>query len=55
MTGKQLRALRLRLGLTQAALARKLGVSVGIVHVWERRLQIPPSRIPYLVKLEKKP
>lgn len=53
MTGKQLQAFRKRLGLTQAALAQKLGVSVAIVAVWESRSKVPAKRVASILKLEK--
>lgn len=38
MTGKQLRAIRKRHGLTQAELALRLGVTTGAVGHWETGL-----------------
>jgi DNA-binding transcriptional regulator YiaG len=35
MTGKQIRTIRIRLGLTQAELAEKLGVTRNTVTRWE--------------------
>lgn len=37
MTGLQVRAMRRALGLTQPQLAERIGVSAGIVSVWEQK------------------
>jgi DNA-binding transcriptional regulator YdaS (Cro superfamily) len=47
-----LRAYRINQGLSQVALAKKLGVSLAIVAMWEKgQRRIPPLRA---VKIEKK-
>ncbi len=45
-----LRCLRLQLGLSQEALAHKLGVSVQSVHRWETGRRIPQDAV--LAKLD---
>ncbi len=55
MTGKQLKALRKRLGWTQAQLAQRLKVRSMTVSLWERSTKIPEARVPSLLKLEKQP
>ena len=58
MTGQQLRQTRQRLGLTQAALAERLGVSPNTVARWERNevpIREPMARlIRFLAKTEMK-
>jgi transcriptional regulator with XRE-family HTH domain len=47
-----LRAYRINQGLSQVKLAKKLGVSLGIIAMWEKRQRrIPPLRA---VAIEKK-
>lgn len=41
MTGEEIRARRLRLGLTQAGLANVLGISVRTVEKWEQGTRDP--------------
>ena len=48
MTGSELRRIRTRLGLTQAAMAARLGVSGNTVARWERdevRITEPVARL----------
>jgi DNA-binding transcriptional regulator YiaG len=48
MTGAELRRIRTRLGLTQAALAERLGVTGNTVARWERdevRITEPAGRL----------
>jgi DNA-binding transcriptional regulator YiaG len=41
--GAEVRRLRMRLGLTQAELARKLGVCLSLVGKWERGYAMIPN------------
>lgn len=43
MTGTDVRQLRVRLGLTQAQLARLLARDVGTISGWERGRRIPAT------------
>ncbi len=43
LTGKELRFLRVQLGLTQEGLAKLLGVTEQSVSLWERRGKVPRS------------
>jgi transcriptional regulator with XRE-family HTH domain len=47
VTGRELKALRDRLGMTQAALAKKIKVDVMTVSRWEREV----GKIPHLVEI----
>ena len=54
MTNTELRAVRKRLGLTQAALAEALGISLSQLHNYERgsdRRTGAPCPVPRLVQL----
>jgi transcriptional regulator with XRE-family HTH domain len=58
MTGKTLRQKRTQLGLTQAQLAKKLGVTVTAVARWERgerKIFEPVARLLILLCQLKKP
>jgi putative transcriptional regulator len=41
MTGKEIKSLRFRLGLTQEKFAQELGVTVSSVARWERGIRSP--------------
>jgi len=41
MTGKEIREIRFKLGLTQAELAHKVGVTISSVKRWENNKQSP--------------
>ena len=41
MTGKEIREIRFKLGLTQAQLARKLGVTISSIIRWENNKSSP--------------
>ena len=51
MIGKQIKSLRVQLGLKQKDLAQKLGVSTGAVGLWELDKRVPDSTM--LLKLSK--
>ncbi len=50
MTGAQLRALRLGMGLEQTKLARKLGVCAATVSRWENNHRAVPGPVAVAVK-----
>lgn len=53
MTPRQIKALRKKLGLTQAELARQLGVNRAAVNQWEHGKQNPlPMAVKFLRLLE---
>ncbi len=49
MVGDRIKALREQQGLTQAALAKKLGITRASVNSWEMGISIPSTK--YLVEL----
>lgn len=51
MIGDQIRATREKNGLTQAVLARKLGISRSAVNAWELGVSVPSAQ--YLVELSR--
>lgn len=50
MTADQIRALRKRLGLTQQALAYRIGSSVDSVRKWEQGVKTPGSHYASLLE-----
>lgn len=54
MTGKQLKAFRLRLGLTQAQVAHQLGVRMQTISHWEQMAKIPQHRVAAIEALDPK-
>jgi DNA-binding transcriptional regulator YiaG len=56
MTGQQLKAIRKRLGWTQAKVASAVGVSANTVARWERdevKISEPAARLLQTIKAEK--
>lgn len=51
MIGENIRATREKNGLTQAALAKKLGISRSAVNAWELGVSVPSAQ--YLVELSR--
>ena len=51
MVGEQIRNAREKNGLTQSALAKKLGISRSAVNAWELGVSVPSAQ--YLVELSK--
>lgn len=51
MIGEQIRATREKNGLTQSALAKKLGISRSAVNAWELGVSVPSAQ--YLVELSR--
>lgn len=51
MIGEQIRQTREKNGLTQSALAKKLGISRSAVNAWELGVSVPSAQ--YLVELSK--
>lgn len=41
--GEKIKSLRLERGLTQTTLARELGVSKGIISIWENNINEPKA------------